>query len=128
MPITGREWNEGQFDTEESTPQTDTVGEYESDKDLILAFLAENAERAYTRVEIHRGVDFGESERPETVHEKLSVLPNRLLDAAGDIAASGLVSDSIDEALAELVAEGTVERKDLDRDGETVTYYRLDQS
>lgn len=128
MPITDREWDEGRFDTDESAPRTDTVGEYETDKDLILAFLSQNGERAYTRAEIHRGVDFGEAEDPDTVHEKLSVLPNSILDAAGDVAASGLVSDNIDAALAELVAEDTVERKELDRDGEPVTYYRLVQA
>ena len=128
MPITDREWDEGRFDTDESAPRTDTVGEYETDKDLILAFLSRNGEKAYTRAEVHRGVDFGESEDPDTVHEKLSVLPNSILDAAGDIAASGLVSDDIDEALAELVAEDTIERRNLDRDGEPVTYYRLVQA
>lgn len=128
MPITNREWDEGRFDADESAPQTDTVGEYETDKDLILAFLSRNGEKAYTRAEIHRGVDFGEAEDPDTVHEKLSVLPNSILDAAGDIAASGLVSDDIDEALAELVAEDTIKRRNLDRDGEPVTYYRLVQA
>ena len=128
MPITGREWDEGRFDADESAPRTDTVGEYETDKDLILAFLSRNGEKAYTRAEVHRGVDFGEAEDPDTVHEKLSVLPNSILDAAGDIAASGLVSDDIDEALAELVAEDTIERRNLDRDGEPVTYYRLVQA
>lgn len=58
------------------TPRTDSVGDYETGKDLILAFLAENAEKAYTKPEIHRGVDFGETDDPETIHEKLSSLPN----------------------------------------------------
>ncbi|WP_049903468.1 hypothetical protein [Halococcus agarilyticus] len=128
MPVTEREWNEEQFDTDEDTPGTDPVGEYETDKDLIIAFLGENADKAYTRAEIHRGVDFGETDDPDTIHEQLSLLPNRILDAAGDVAASDLVSDNLDEALAELVEEDTVTRKELERDGETTTYYRLTQT
>ena len=109
------------------TPRTDSVSDYDTDKDLVLAFLAENADEAYTKPEIHRGVDFGETDDPETVREKLSSLPNTLVDLAGDAAATGLVSDDIDAALDELVAEDTVTEKQLDRDGESVTYYRLNQ-
>ncbi|RJT06557.1 hypothetical protein [Halococcus sp. IIIV-5B] len=127
MPITEREWDDGEFDTDEDAPRTNSVGDYETDKDLILAFLAENAEKAYTKPEIHRGVDFGETDDPETIHEKLSSLPNTLVDLAGDAVATGLVSDDIDAALDELVAEGTVTEKQLDRDGESVTHYRLNQ-
>ena len=127
MPITEREWDDGEFDTDENAPETDAVGDYDTDKDLILAFLAENADQAYTKPEIHRGVDFGETDDPETIREKLTMLPNTLVDLAGDAAATGLVSDDIDEALAELVAEDTVTKKQLDRDGESVDYYRLNQ-
>jgi hypothetical protein len=127
MPITEREWDDGEFDTGEDAPRTDSVGDYDTDEDLILAFLAENADKAYTKPEIHRGVDFGETDDPETVREKLSSLPNTLVDLAGDAAATGLVSDDIDAALDELVAEDAVSEKRLDRDGESVTYYRLNQ-
>ena len=127
MPITEREWNEGEFDPNQAPPQTEPVGEYENDKDLILAFLSENGDRAYTEPEIHRGVDFGKTDDPETVYEILSLLPNTILDVVGEAAATGLVSDNIEKALADLVGEGTIERHDLERDGETVPYYRLKQ-
>lgn len=42
MPITEREWDDGEFDTDENAPTTDAVGDYDTNKDLILAFLAEN--------------------------------------------------------------------------------------
>jgi len=82
--------------------------------------------RAFTRAEIVRGVDFGEAAEPETVGETLTNLPNQLLDVVGDLVASGIVVDDVSDALDELVEEGTVERKQVERgDGEPEVYYRL---
>ena len=126
MPVTTSEWDDEQIDPAEGHPETTAVGEYDTEKDLILAFLSENHDSAFTRAEIVRGVDFGETESPDTVREALTNLPNQLLDIAGDLAASGIVVDDVSKALDELVSEGTVERKQLERqDGESEVYYRL---
>jgi len=126
MPITASEWDEEKIDASEGYSDTTAVGEYETEKDLVLSFLSDNHDSAFTRAEIVRGVDFGETTPSETVGETLANLPNQLLDITGDLAASGIVVDDVSEALDELVAEGTVERKRLERrDGEPEIYYRL---
>jgi hypothetical protein len=126
MPVTESEWRDGEIDADEGHTETTAVREYDTEKDLVVGFLSENHDSAFTRAEIVRGVDFGETASPETVRETLSNLPNQLLDVAGDLAASGIVIDDVSEALDELVSEGTVERKRLERlDGEPEVYYRL---
>lgn len=126
MPITESEWNDGQIDLTDGYPDTTAVGEYDTEKDLIVAFLSENYDGAFTRAEIVRGVDFGETTSPETIRETLTSLPNQLMDIIGDLVASGIVVGDVSEALDELVSEGMVERKEVNRqDGEPVVYYRL---
>lgn len=126
MPITESEWENGEIDASEGYPDTTAVGEYETEKDLVVSFLSDNHDSAFTRAEIVRGVDFGEATSPETVGETLINLPNQLLDITGDLVASGIVVDDVSEALDELVEEGAVERKRLERlDGEPEIYYRL---
>ena len=126
MPITDSEWDSGRIDETEGYPDTTAVGEFETEKDLIVAFLSENHDSAFTRAEVVRGVDFGETTPPETVKETLTSLPNQLLDIVGDLVASGIVVDDISDALDELISEGTVERKEVKRgDGEPEVYYRL---
>ena len=126
MPITDSEWDDGRIDADDGYPDTTAVGEYDTEKDLVLSFLSENHDSAFTRAEIVRGVDFGETTDPETVRETLTNLPNQLLDIVGDLAASGIVVDDVSDALDELVSEGSVERKRLERrDGEPEVYYRL---
>ena len=126
MPITESEWDAERIDSTAGYPDTTAVGEYETEKDLIVSFLSENHDSAFTRAEIIRGVDFGESTPPETVKETLTALPNQLLDIVGDLVASGIVVDDVSDALDELVSEGTVEWKEVERqDGEPVVYYRL---
>lgn len=126
MPITGSEWGDGRIDPDEGYPDTTAVGEYETETDLVLSFLSDNHESAFTRAEIVRGVDFGEVTPPETVRETLASLPNQLLDITGDLVASGLVVDDVSAALDALVSEGAVDRKRIERqDGEPEIYYRL---
>lgn len=126
MPITGSEWGDGKIDPDEGHPDTTAVREYETEKDLVLSFLSDNHESAFTRAEIVRGVDFGEATPPETLRETLASLPNQLLDITGDLAASGIVVDDVSAALDELVSEEAVERKRIERqDGEPEVYYRL---
>jgi hypothetical protein len=126
MPITASEWDEEEIDASEGYPDTTAVGEYETETELVLSFLSENHDSEFTRAEIVRGVDFGETTSAGTVGETLANLPNQLLDITGDLVASGIVVDDVSEALDELVKAGTVERKRLERrDGEPEIYYRL---
>ncbi|ESP87963.1 hypothetical protein [Candidatus Halobonum tyrrellensis] len=126
MPISDDEWDEGSR-ADSGAAETTPVGEYETEKDLIVAFLSENVDSAYTRPEIVRGVDFGDDARPETIRETLTEIQDELVDLTGDLAASGMVVDDVDEALDELVAEETVTEKEIRTgdDGSTTTYYRL---
>ena len=55
----------------------------------------------------------------------LTEIQDELVDLAGDVVASGLVVDDIDEALDELVAEGMVAEKEVESADGTVSYYRL---
>ena len=125
MPISDREWDAGASADSAEAAATTPVGEYETEKDLIVAFLSENVDNAYTRGEILRGVDFGNDARPETIGEVLTEIQDELVDAAGDLDASGMLVDDIDEALDELVADGTVAEKEVETGDGTTTYYRL---
>ncbi|WP_380674385.1 hypothetical protein [Salinigranum sp. GCM10025319] len=125
MPISDREWDAGASADSTEAAATTPVGEYETEKDLIVAFLSENVDNAYTRGEILRGVDFGNDARPETIGEVLTEIQDELVDAAGDLVASGMLVDDIDEALDELVADETVAEKEVETGDGTTTYYRL---
>ena len=124
MPISDTEWDRGttgSTDTAATTP----VGDYEDEKELIVAFLSENADNAYTRSEIIRGVDFGNDARPESIREVLTEIQDELVDLAGDVVASGMVIDDVDEALDELVAEEMVAEKAVETDDGATTHFRL---
>jgi hypothetical protein len=125
MPITDDEWDAGAVDRDAYATETTPVGEHETEKGLIVAFLSENVDNAYTRGEILRGVDFGNDARPETISETLTEIQDELVDLAGDVVASGMLVDDIDEALDELVAEGTVAERAIATDDGTTAYYRL---
>lgn len=125
MPITEDEWDQGEVETRGTSPHTKPVSEHETEKDLVVAFLGENVDNAYTKAEIVKGVDFAAEDDPGTVRRGLESVGDGFLDAVGSVVASGMVVDDIDEALDELVAEGVVERKEV-RDGdETRAYYRM---
>jgi hypothetical protein len=125
MPISDDEWDRGARRDGATQSRTTPVGEYEDEKDLIVAFLSENVDNAYTKAEIVRGVDFGNDARPESIREVLTEIQDELVDLAGDIVASGMVVDDIDEAIDELVAEGMVAEKAVETAAGTTTYYRL---
>lgn len=126
MPISTAEWDRAAVEPAATPDPPTPVGDYDSETDLVLAFLSENHEQAFTRPEIVKGADFGQSADVDSMLQELLMLPNRLVDVAGDLTASEMVDDDISEALDTLVADGTVERKTVERDdGETVTYYRL---
>jgi len=125
MPISDAEWNDGARVDSASATGTTPVGEYEDETELIVAFLSENVDNAYTKTEIVRGVDFGNDARPETIREVLTEIQDELVDVAGDVVASGLLVDDVDEALDELVADGMVVEKEVETADGTATYYRL---
>lgn len=125
MPISDDEWDAGASERDTEAAATSPVEDHDTEKALIVAFLSENVDNAYTRAEIVRSVDFGDDARPETISELLSEGPDELVDLAGDAVASGLLVDDVDEALDELVEDGAVAEKAVATgDGET-TYYRL---
>ncbi|GAB6860157.1 hypothetical protein ACFR97_11805 [Haloplanus litoreus] len=128
MPISDTEWDDGARADSASVTGTTPVGEYEGEKELIVAFLSENVDNAYTKTEIVRGVDFGNDARPETIREVLTEIQDELVDVAGDVVASGMLVDDVDEALDELVAEGMVAEKEVETADGTATYYRLNTS
>jgi len=125
MPISETEWDDGARADDASQAGTTPVGEFADEKELIVAFLSENADNAYTKTEIVRGVDFGNDARPETIREVLTEIQDELVDVVGDIVASGMLVDDVDEALDELVAEDMVATKDVETGDGTTTYYRL---
>lgn len=125
MPISDDEWDNGSTADSADTAATTPVGDYEDEKELIVAFLSENIDNAYTRSEIIRGVDFGNDARPESIREVLTEIQDELVDLAGDVVASGMLVDDVDEALDELVAEGVVAEKEVETSDGTTTYYRL---
>jgi hypothetical protein len=125
MPISDTEWNDGVRADTASATGTTSVGEYEDEKELVVAFLSENVDNAYTKTEIVRGVDFGNDARPETIREVLTEIQDELVDLAGDVVASGMLVDDVDDALDELVAEGMVAEKEVETADGTATYYRL---
>jgi hypothetical protein len=125
MPISDDEWDAGASAEAADAAATTPVGEYETERDLVVAFLSENVDNAYTKPEILRGVDFGDDARPETLREALTEIQDELVDAAGDVAASGMLADDLDEVLDALVADGTVAEREVETGDGTTTYYRL---
>lgn len=125
MPISDDEWDAGARRGGTRAAETTPVGEHETEQDLIVAFLSENVDNAYTRAEILRGVDFGNDARPDSLNELLTEIQDEMVDVVGNLVASGLLADDIDAALDELVAEGTVVEKEVETADGSTTYYRL---
>lgn len=125
MPISDDEWDAGTSEGDASGAATTPVGDRETERDLIVAFLSENVDNAYTRWEIIRGVDFGNDAPPETVDAVLTEIQDELVDLAGEVVASGMLVDDLDAALDELVAVGTVAEKEIETGDSTTTHYRL---
>jgi hypothetical protein len=125
MPISDDEWNNGAVHEADRPAETTPVGEYEDETELIVAFLSENVDSAYTRTEILRGVDFGNDARPETIGETLTEIQDEIVDAVGDVVASGMLVGDVDEALDELVDEGMVAEREVETGDGTRTHYRL---
>ena len=136
MPIAAEEFEAGQPDTGVDVPDTVPVGEYETERELVFAFLDENPDAAFTGREILVGVDFDQSDDPSTVRESdapdrkkaLGGAANQVVDLVGDTTATTVVAGDVEEALTTLVADGAVERADVTVDGESRTYYRVARS
>lgn len=125
MPVTEDEFEAGAVDEVATPSETDAVGEFETEKDLIIAFLGRNVNNAYSESEIVRGVDFGESVSSETVSQAVFDVPSRMVDVAGDLAATAIVVADVEDALDELVEEGIVEANEVETEDGPVTYYRI---
>jgi hypothetical protein len=101
----------------------------EEEKRLITSFLSERRDRAFTEREIVLGVDFSPMLESESGRRGLlsgiGAAADGLLDISGTITASAIVVDDVDEALAALVEEGTVESREVETGDGTTTYYRL---
>lgn len=126
MPLSDIEWDSGARADSGSVVGTIPVGEYDDEKRLLVAFLSENADNAYAKTEVIRGVDFGNDARPEKIRDVLTEIQDQLADVARDIVASGMLIDDIHGALDERAAEGAVATKDIETSDGTTTHYRLE--
>jgi hypothetical protein len=138
MPITTDEWEAGETESvgergglpdlvpaDEADENPGYEGDLGTEKDLVLAFLAEN-DAAFTREEVVRGVDFGDSpDEADGLVDTLVNLRSEAFDALGDLTASTLVAGDVDAALDELVAEGVVVEKTVRTNEGERTYYRV---
>jgi hypothetical protein len=97
------------------------------EKRLILSFLSERPDQAFTEREIVLGVDFSPVV-DDGGRTAIGAVVDGLVDAAGDATASAMVVDDVDEALAALVEEGAVEKSAVETPEGTTTYYRLVES
>ena len=115
MPISTDEFDSGTVDDGDgSGSEEDPI---EEEKRLITSFLSERRDRAFTEREIVLGVDFSPMLERESGRQGLlsgiGVAADGLLDISGTITASAIVVDDVDEALAALVEDGTVESREV---------------
>jgi hypothetical protein len=125
MPISGEEFESGTVEVSGDEPiANDEEGPIETEKDLITSFLSERPDRAFTEREIVLGVDFSPVFMDRT-RNPLGAFADGLIDFAGDVAATTIVVNDIDEALTELVEEGIVTTKQMETESGTSVYYTL---
>ena len=125
MPISNDEFEAETVEASGADPvSNDEEGPIETEKDLIISFLSERPDKAFTEREIVLGVDF----TPALMHQTrnpLGKLTDGLVNLTGNITATTIVIDDVDEALDELIEEGIVTTKEIEtRDG-SVVYYRI---
>lgn len=123
MPISTDEFESGTADdgVEADSP-------VETEKDLIVPFLSERHDEASTEREVVLGGDFSPAFETESGQRRQSLrgaTADGLLDITGTVTASADLVDDVDEALTELVEEGTVESREVETGDGTTTYYRL---
>jgi len=125
MPISNDEFKAGTLDESGEEPSTDDeVDPIETEKDLVTSFLSERPDRAFTEREIVLGVDYSPVFMDRT-DSSLGSFADGLIDFAGDVAATTIVVNDIDEALTELVEEGIVTTKEVETEDGTTVYYKL---
>ena len=125
MPISSTEFEAGTVEASGDEPiANDEDGPIETEKDLITSFLSERPDRAFTEREIVLGVDFSPAFMSRT-QNPLGTFADGLIDIAGDLTATTIVINDIDEALAELVDEEVVTTKEVETEHGASIYYRL---
>ena len=125
MPISTDEFEAGTVDASDDEPNADDeVDPIETEKDLVTSFLSERPDRAFTEREIVLGVDYTPVFMDRT-QSSLGSFADGLIDFAGDVAATTIVVNDIDDALTELVEEGVVTTKEVETDDGTSVYYKL---
>jgi hypothetical protein len=125
MPISTDEFEAGTLDESGDEPSTDDEADpIETEKDLVTSFLSERPDRAFTEREIVLGVDYSPVFMNRT-QNPLGSFADGLIDFAGDVAATTIVVNDIDEALTELVEEGIVTTNEVETEDGTTLYYKL---
>ena len=122
MPIDAEEWERGAVETDTWDESDDPLG---AEKRLIVSFLGEDVGKAYTKTEIIAGVEFAADDAPDTQRRVPGGIGDGVLDAVSHAAAAGIVLGDTDQALDELIEAGVVERRVVDTDDGTETYYRI---
>lgn len=108
MPISNDEFEAGTVkEGSDDSTINDGVGLIETEKDLITSFLSERPDKAFTEREIVLGVDFTPAFVNRT-RNPLGSLTDGPINFAGDVTATTVVVNDIDEALDELAEEGIV--------------------
>ena len=125
MPISNDEFEAETVEASGADPvSNDEEDPIETEKDLITSFLSERPDKAFTEREIVLGADF----TPALMNQPqnpLGKFADGLINLAGNVTATTMVIDDVDEALDELVEEGIVTTKEIEtRDG-SVVYYRI---
>ena len=125
MPISNDEFEAETIEASGADPvSNDEEGPIETEKDLITSFLSERPDKAFTEREIVLGVDF----TPALMHQTrnpLGKFADGLINLAGNVTATTMVIDDVDEALDELVEEGIVTTKEIETQDGSVVYYRI---
>lgn len=125
MPISNDEFEAGSIEVGSDEPSADDADDpIETEKDLVTSFLSERPERAFTEREIVLGVDYSPVFMDRT-QSSLGSFADGVIDFAGDVAATTIVVNDIDEALAELVEEEVLTTKEVETEDGSTTYYKL---
>jgi len=125
MPISNDEFEAGTVEASGAdTISNDEEGPIETEKDLITSFLSERQDKAFTEREIVLGADFTPALMNQT-QNPLGKFADGLINLAGNVTATTMVIDDVDEALDELVEEGIVTTKEIEAGDGSVVYYQI---
>jgi len=125
MPISNDEFEAGTVEASGAdTISNDEESPIETEKDLITSFLSERQDKAFTEREIVLGADFTPALMNQT-QNPLGKFADGLINLAGNVTATTMVIDDVDEALDELVEEGIVTTKEIEAGDGSVVYYQI---